>query len=590
MGKAAAFARQRLVVSGILFLALVLRLVHLADAMNSPLTYQPGVDDEYYQRFGQAVAAGQGQLSPEFTFMDPAYGYLLGALFKLVGVNLFIVYLLQVVLDTVTVYGILTVGRLLGRVNAGLYGALLYALTSTAIMFCTTLLKEIWVSSFMTWWVVCALVLTQSPKRRWGWLLFGALCAVGVALRSTLLLMGLVAMVLPWWSSRSAAGRRGREIEPKVEFRVDAWAGNSALVAGGMILALAPWSLRNHAADGAWSPLPNNAGIVLHQIYNVDNPSADMWVPGFVNYSHPSDIWRGYAAEASRRLGHLASPKEVDGYWRKQALSFMHAHVGDVLNDLARKSLIWLSSTEVPGSRADIEEQMFSPVLRVLPPPGVWLFALGFAGLMWLAAADRRWMLVAMPIAVAWLAFVVFFAESRFRFHATSMLAMGSGVWIDQVITRFRGTSVPSAMRWPTGGYVALAGGLVAAAIALGIDHPALPAHWDRIAWGYIKMGNLPEARRVAERAAQEQPDNGPILEVLGYMAAAQKHYGDAQNDLSRAIELRPHSHLAHYNLARVYMAEGNGPAAMREARIAAQLQPSPDYDALVTQLIAAAN
>jgi hypothetical protein len=109
---------------------------------------------------------------------------------------------------------------LLGRPRAGLYGALLYGATSVAIMFCTTLLKEVWVTAFMTWWVVGALAIIRS-ERKLHWLAFGIYCGLGIALRSTLLLM-----------------------------------------------ALLPWSLRNHHAYGGISPLPHNSGVVLHQPYN----------------------------------------------------------------------------------------------------------------------------------------------------------------------------------------------------------------------------------------------------------------------------------------------------------------------------------
>src|SRR6201999_2502721 len=88
-------SRERALIVGVLGLSLALRLVHLSSAMGSPLTYQLGPDEDYYERLGQAVAAGAGSSSPEFTFMDPGYGYLLGGLFKLLGVNLFVVYLLQ---------------------------------------------------------------------------------------------------------------------------------------------------------------------------------------------------------------------------------------------------------------------------------------------------------------------------------------------------------------------------------------------------------------------------------------------------------------------------------------------------------------
>jgi hypothetical protein len=185
-----------LIVCAVLAFVLALRVMHLSSALQSPLSYQPGPDEDYYLRFGEAVAAGHGADSSEFTFMDPGYGYLLGAVFKLVGVNVFAVYLLQALLDTATAYGILVAGRLLARPWAGLFGALLYGMTSTAIMFCAALLKEICVASFVMWWVVGALALYRSD-RKLAWACFGVFCGIGIALRSTLLLLGLLALLLP---------------------------------------------------------------------------------------------------------------------------------------------------------------------------------------------------------------------------------------------------------------------------------------------------------------------------------------------------------------------------------------------------------
>jgi 4-amino-4-deoxy-L-arabinose transferase-like glycosyltransferase len=563
---------SRIAVFGVLALVFLIRLAHLSSAMVSPLTYQPGPDEDYYRRFGLAVALGQGQDSPEFTFMDPAYGYILGAIFRVLGPNLFVVYLLQVVLDTATAYGILRIGRLLGRPRAGLVGALLYGLTSTAVMFCTTLLKEVWVTAFLTWWVVGALALIRS-RRSWSWLLFGLFTGLGVGLRSTLLLLGLAAVLLPLWSDQQAAARKAGN-------GMRHWAVQAALVICGMVVTLLPWSLRNYQAYGSLSPLPHNGGIILQQIYNDQNPNAEIWVPPFVSYLHPSEIWRGYAAEASRRAGHQLSPPEVDGYWHGEALTFIEDHPGQVLGEVFRKGLGWLSNAELANNRSDVEERMFSPVLAMLPSPAAWLLAMGLAGLAWLAREDRRWPVVAVPIALAWFTMAVFFSESRFRLHATPMLALCSGVWIDQVIRHARSVS-----KRPTALFVGLAAVIATTSLLLGSRTPPVPVQWDRIAWGYINMGKIPEAQAVAERVSKEQPNNAPIFEALGYTAVAQQHYDDAAHALQHAIELRPGSHVAHYNLARVYLALGDRKRAAEEAGIAVNLNPSPDYQALLNQI-----
>ena len=554
---------SRKVVFGVLALVLVVRMLQLVSALNSPLTYQPGPDEDYYRRFALAVVAGQGAAdSPEFTFMDPAYGYLLGGLFKLFGPNLFVIFLLQILLDTLTAYGIIRVGRILERPRAGLIGAALYGLTATAVMFCTTLLKEVWVTAYLTWWIVGALTVIRS-QRKVHWLLFGVYCGLGVGFRSTLLTLTLAGALLPWLMSLELARSR-----------------SAALVVLGSILAMLPWSIRNHNAYGSFSPLPHNGGIVLQQIYNDQNPRAEIWIPPFVTYLHPSEIWNGYAAEANRRLGYSASPGQIDAYWHDQGMAYIEQHPGAVAGDILRKSSGVLSSSELANNRSDTEERMFSTILAVLPQPAAWLLGMGLAGLVWLGRKDRRWLIVAVPIALAWLTMAVFFAESRFRFHAASMLALASGIWIDQVVQQIRAHE-----NKPLAVYVPLAVVIVAISFVLGSLTPQPPIAWERIAWGYINMGRIHEAQALAERIARKQPENGAILEALGYTEAVQKQYTEAAQVLQRAVELRPRSHVAHFNLARVYLLLGDRQRAQVEATTAQELHPSPDYQALLAQI-----
>jgi len=554
---------SRFALFGVLGLVLVIRLLQLSSAMGSPLTWQPGPDEDYYRRFGLAVAAGQGaQDSPEFTFMDPAYGYLLGGIFKLFGVNLFVVYLLQALLDTVTAYGIIRVGRLLERPRAGLIGAALYGLTATAVMFCTTLLKEVWVTAWLTWWIVGALTVVRS-ERKAQWLLFGLYCGLGVGFRSTLLTLTLAGALLPWLTAR----RPGRPLL-------------AALVILGSAVALLPWSIRNHQAYGSFSPLPHNGGIVLQQVYNDQNPRAEIWIPPFVSYLHPSEIWAGYAAEASRRLGRPLSPAEVDRYWHDEAMTYIEQHPGVVAGDMARKSLGWLSNSELANNRSDTEERMFSSILSLLPPPAAGLLGMGLAGLVWLGLKDRRALIVAVPIVLAWLTMAVFFAESRFRFHAASMLALASGVWIDQVARHARDANKRQVVVFAASAIL-----IAVTSIVLSARTHEPPVAWERIAWGYINMGRIREAQALAAHIARDQPDNGAILEALGYTEAVQKQYNDAARALERAVELRPRSHVAHFNLARVYLALGDRQRAAAEARVAVNLHPAPDYQALLTEI-----
>ncbi|HEX3848286.1 MAG TPA: tetratricopeptide repeat protein [Steroidobacteraceae bacterium] len=558
--------RVSMLVLALLALALALRLAHLSSALASPLSYQLAPDEGYYLTFGKAVAAGRGTDSPEFTSLDPGYGYLLGAAFKLFGANLFAVFVLQALLDTATAYGLIVIGRLLGRERAGLYGAAVYGLTSTAIMYSAALLKEIWVASFVTWWVAAALKLARSERiAPWFW--FGAYCGLGVALRANLLLLGLLALLLPVGASW-----------PQRRYR--RWAASAALLAVGMAAALAPWSIRNASLHAGISPLPHNGGISLHQVYNADNPSGEFWIPPFVSYLNPGEIWRGYAAEAQARAGHALTPAEVDRYWRDRALEYVRREPARVAGVILRKALGFLSSEEIPDNRSTYEERLFSPIMRLLPRPTVALLALGLAGLAALAARDRRWPIVAAPIFAAWITVAVFFDADRFRFHAATMLALCAGVWLDGIQQSVR------AKRWRALARLAApAAALAIISVLLGFGKAPPAVRWDQIAWGYIKMGKIDEARAVAERETRLEPSNGDIWEALGFTAIERRQFDEAASDYRHAIELKPRSHVGHYNLAKVYLALGDRERAAAEARRALELDPLPEYRALAEQI-----
>jgi tetratricopeptide (TPR) repeat protein len=558
----------------LLVLALVfgLRLLHMASAVRSPLVFQPGPDEEFYLRFGQAVAGGASQ-TVEFAFMDPAYGYILGLIFKLFGTNIFVVYLIQVLLDTVTAFCIFVIGRELGRPRAGLFGMLLYGLTCTAVYFSTTLLKATWVANFMTLWVLFGLLLLRG-KNLSSWLLFGLLCGYGIALRGNLVLMAALAAVLLPWLSRVASQRSTRETALRI-----------GIFFVGLAVPLTLLSLRNEQISSTFSPLPNNGGVVLHHLYNPENPKAGLLFPKFVKYGTPTQIWRDYSKEAERRSGHTLTPHQVDHYWRNEAVSYMASHPTDVAANALRKLAEFAAYIEVPNNRSLLQDRLFSPVLRALPLPFGWLFALGVPGIAILLYRDRRALLLVAPIVVAAATVAVFYSEDRFRFHAVPMLAFGGGVFLEQLCVWIKGRQ---ARKYVTGISASVLLGSTSLWVASQMPQPQMT--WDRIIWGYLKMNSkeaIPPAKDLAMRVAAEQPTNPKILEALAYIAAAEGRHADAVTYYRRTTELRIDDHVAHYNLAKMLAKVGDDEEAAKEAAIAVKIEPLPEYRTLVQELAA---
>jgi 4-amino-4-deoxy-L-arabinose transferase-like glycosyltransferase len=550
----------------VLLFVFAIRLLHLAYALRSPLTYQPGPDEDFYLQYGRALAHGQFGGAVEAS-MDPGYSYALAAVFHLLGPGLFGVYFLQICLDTATAFGVYLVGKELGRPRAGLIGAAVYGLTSTAILMATTALKEIWVANFMVLWVALALVLLRRPDPL-RWLLLGLLCGLGTALRSNLVLMAIAALLLlPWLARRQAV----------------AWPvvlkGVAALVLG-LALPLLLLSLRNERLVASFSPLPTQGGLVLHQLYNEENPQSLAKAPHFVAFYNPVEIWIGYAREAERRQGRPLAARAVDRYWGREAVAYVRAHPRQSLDNALRKLKEFLAYEEVANNRSMSDERLFSPVLRGLPLPFAWLFALGVPGLYLLLRADRRALVLLAPIVAVVATVAVFFAEDRFRFPAAPLFALGAGALLDALLAQLK------ERRWRS---VAMS---AAAAIAIGAaslwcahDMPRPAISWDRVAWGYIRMGRLDAAQKVALQHVETPRPDSSLYEALAYVAVAQGRDEDALGLYLRAIALRPGSHVAHYNLARLLARHGQREMALREAKAAAALSPDPDYLALVRAL-----
>ena len=410
-------------------------------------------------------------------------------------------------------------------------------------------------------------MLLRKPKM-YGWLLFGLLCGYGIALRSSLLPMACLALLLPWLSA-APARRSPWEIVRR-----------TGMLILGLVLPITLLSLHNARAIGSFSPLPTNGGIVLHQRYNPGNRTGDNWIPAFVSYWHPIDIYRGYTEEAQKRLGRALPPREVDTYWRGQAMEYIFSHPSNVASHIVRKFAFFVAYPEIPNDRSLADERLFSPILSILPSPFGWLFALGIPGFVLLLLRDRRAWLLMPPIATVLIVVTLFDSIDRFRFQAVPLFALGAGLFLEYLSEYIKQKKTKQAVILCAA--FAILGTL---SLALAVLSPVEPPRWDKAVWGYLKMGNQKAAKELALKAAEEQPQNYRIQNALGQIAASEGAYASAANYYRRAVELRPNSHVDHYRLALMLVKIGLHDEALEQAATAVRIAPQPEYRALLQEL-----
>src|SRR5436190_23263877 len=115
-------------------LALILRLISLAELRDTPLFAVPIGDAQKYDAWAQEIVSGQWMGTQVF-YQTPLYPYLLAAVFAVRGHDLFAVRLLQALLGAASCVLLALVGRWFFSERAGLIAALILAVYPPAIFF-----------------------------------------------------------------------------------------------------------------------------------------------------------------------------------------------------------------------------------------------------------------------------------------------------------------------------------------------------------------------------------------------------------------------------------------------------------------------
>jgi len=552
-GKAAA---PKLALPLILLTALALRLLHIFSSVDNPFLYALSPDELYYLDFARDVVSGGLGLGPGLNFMDPLYGYILGAVMWVTGDDLFLVRLLQAGVDTFSVYLIYRIGSELAAPRAGLLAAAVYAICGTAIFYSGLLLKTTWAASFCLLWV---LLLLRSERRGvWFWLATGAFVSLCVLLRSPLLL--LAPATIAWIAWRDWQQRRRMSLK-LLAFGV------------GLILVMSLSALRQQEITDQWQWLPANGGINLYQVYNPQYAATGRVMPDFVLSLNPREMQFYFVQEAERRTGRPMSLSDTNAYFSDAALRHMRENPGAVVQHLTGNLVSFFSGYEPPINRSYYVDRLYSSILK-LPLAGFsLLLALGGIGLVIAVRRDMRSLALWIPVSIALITYTVFFDFSRFRFPAVPMLAVGAGVLLDWLWHR------ADEKRWKPAGLAAgLACCIFLASAALGWHSGNSTIDEQQLAAAQVKAGQFDQAKATIASALEGKPDNAALYELLGIIASRQSDMPAAIEFNRQALALDAQRHVAWYNLSLAYSEPASQSQALEAARAAVSLRPLPDY------------
>ncbi|MDA8253910.1 MAG: tetratricopeptide repeat protein [Rhodospirillales bacterium] len=107
---------------------------------------------------------------------------------------------------------------------------------------------------------------------------------------------------------------------------------------------------------------------------------------------------------------------------------------------------------------------------------------------------------------------------------------------------------------------------------------PNEPFVLNYLGYSWAEQGmHLAEARQMIERAAQARPNDGAIVDSLGWIALREGHIGQAVRDLEKAVELQPEDPTINGHLGDAYWAAGRKLEALYQWQRALSLNPEPE-------------
>lgn len=516
-------------VSLVFLAALVVRLVHVIDLQSAPFFHYPLADSALYHEHALEIAAGDLVGKEAYFHSSPFYPYFLAAIYRVAGVDLLIVRVVQAVVGSLNCVVILLLTRALvgDRRGPPLIAGLTAAVYGTFVFFDADILMIPLVLLFSS--ISVLLLVSGTGLRRV--LVAGLLLGLAGLGKPNVLLFAPVAVLwilteLRWfvnWSHWRPA----------------------LLFTAGVMLAVSPITIRNYLVSQDFVLVSSNAGVNFY----IGNNSQAQGVFRLPPYSG-LDNTRLYlssreVAEAAMGTGRL-KPSDVSAYWTRRALDDIRLQRKAWLALLWQKFRLAWNAYEIPNHHDKRFIALnFSPLLNRLAI-GFWLVApLAVVGML---VRGRREASSAKRLYLAFgltylLSLLPFFVTARYRLPIVPFLIVFASVGICGLLDLIRGHDYRRLL------IVSAAGALSAVFVN----------------WPLMSLNFFPSHRWMAHsyaHLATVDPEN------------EETHLSRAILEIKKALELRPRSAVMHYELGLTYSRIGYYSGAATELEEALELRP----------------
>jgi len=539
-----AYWTPRGIAAAIFLLALLLRLLLLAEAADSPYANDLVLDAEEYQHLARGLLAGTWSAAAAQTYVHGILYPAVWATVELCGGDVPALLILQAVLGALTC--------------VLLYDGARHMLAPPAAILCGVLASVYWpfllfgaqpLATALVVFLVAALIAWLSrPTAMSDWFLAGAgvlLALLGAARANALLLVPVVAWV-------AATRNRSDGRSPRRALLV---------LCVGLGIGLTPFVAHNIATQG--TPLPFEGAWSLHM---GSNPAADG-----TPYARQGIDWQRLESIGFRD-GWEATPAQRGSVYLAEAVSFWTSEPLQALLLTYRKVRLFWHAFEVPVS-VDLAWFDHHTVLgQVLPSTFGLLAPLALLGMIVNRHRWRSWALVYGGVFAFLVSGMLFTVCARYRLPAVPFLLLFAADSIYRIANLWHAGDRRRLLHY--GAWLVVA----AVIVHTGVD-PARADHL-RSTWlqGEIlsKQHRFQEAESAFLRSLDAHPGDADVRNSLGAMQERQGRLAEAENRYREALQLAPDHSRAGVNLARLLGRTGHNTEALSVIAVVLTGDPRP--------------
>jgi tetratricopeptide (TPR) repeat protein len=542
----------------IFILAFLIRFVYIQGIKNSPLFYYPTMDSLYHLNWAKQILAGNAFARAPY-YRAPLYVFFLTFLLEMFQRSLYIVRIVQILMDSLSCVLIYLLGRKMFNSRIGLGAGILGCLYFPFVYFSGELVDAT-LLVFLDLVLLILLLRTQKHPSLWKFLGCGALLGLSADARPNILLFGVAIPFWTWFAFKDKIPLK------KILIFIFSFAM-------GVLLLVLPVTSVNYLAGKDLVLIAWNGGI---NFYIGNNSEASGYKA--VAPEMRQTWWGGYfdsIEQAEKALGRILKPSEVSNYWFHKGFEFIFQNPFSYIKLMLKKIFLFFGGEEMSNNQSFYFFANFSPLAKILLwrriisfPSGI-ILPLSLMGLVLAYQHWKKYSIVLIFIFSYTLSVVLFFVCSRYR----------------QPVMPFLLIFASFAIFW-FWGQKRLKDKLIMGSFLLGlmivenvtvIDQ--FSPIWD--AQAHVTLGSSYVRAKLYDQAEEEYKkalifysDDSNALSGLGLIQYIRGNYEESRNLFEKAVRLNPQDEYAHRYLGDIYRKSEDFQKALEEYKKALKLDP----------------